>query len=143
MLCSFYHSLGRTKLEPLAIVILSVVMALASVQMIRESIEKIIAFATEDADGPTFGVTSIVICSITIGIHSYYIVNSCTVILLLVKCLSLWFFAHNQVIVICLLQLPNLSCLWSVGKSRPQVLKPYHRITAMMSYQTLELLHVV
>lgn len=59
---------GRTRLEPVAIVILSVVMSLASVQMIRESVEKIIAYATNsNSHGPDFNIASIVICSLTIG----------------------------------------------------------------------------
>ena len=63
----FFLVAGRTKLEPVAIVVLSVVMALASVQMIRESVEKIIDFATKSLRGPDVGIPSIVICSCTIG----------------------------------------------------------------------------
>ena len=86
---------GRTKLEPIAIVMLAVVMSLASVAMIRQSIEKISAFAMYDLqpayrhndtavfcltipemtefvhadgrEGPHFGVESIIICVLTIG----------------------------------------------------------------------------
>ena len=54
-------------MEPIAIVILSVVMALASVQIIRESIEKIIYYATNKSHGPNVDVKSIVICTLTIG----------------------------------------------------------------------------
>jgi len=86
---------GRTKLEPIAIVVLSVVMALASFQMILQAVEKIIGFAVYDTqdkppevnmteiictsrenvsdyvidEGPSrpdFGIDSIVICLITI-----------------------------------------------------------------------------
>jgi len=91
---------GRTKLEPIAIVMLSVVMSLASVAMIRQSIEKIIAFAMYDLqpeyrhndtavfcltipemtdfvhadgrEGPQFGIESIIICVLTIG-QSFYV----------------------------------------------------------------------
>ena len=61
-------STGRTKLEPISIIILSVVMALASIQIIRESIEVIISYATNPSHGPTFDVISIVICCATIGV---------------------------------------------------------------------------
>lgn len=62
----YQYPQGRTKLEPVAIVIVSVVMALASVQMIRESVEKIIRFATEDAEGPVFGLPAIILCVLTV-----------------------------------------------------------------------------
>jgi len=90
--------IGRTKLEPVAIVVLSVVMALASVQMIIQAFEKIAAFAiydlqppylhngsdvmcinisdmkqyvpVEGESGPVFGVESIVICVATICEYS-------------------------------------------------------------------------
>ena len=62
----FYFS-GRTKLEPIAIVVLSVVMSLASVQMIRESVEKIIYYTKDKGSGPRFEVATIVICSLTVG----------------------------------------------------------------------------
>uniref|UniRef100_A0A0B7ASK2 Uncharacterized protein n=1 Tax=Arion vulgaris TaxID=1028688 RepID=A0A0B7ASK2_9EUPU len=39
---------GRTKLEPVAVIILSVVMALCSIQLIRESIEKIIHLSSSN-----------------------------------------------------------------------------------------------
>jgi hypothetical protein len=86
---------GRTKLEPIAIVVLSVVMALASFQVILEaltkighmasydlhpppdinksevvctSIENMSAYIVESSpEGPEFGIDSIVICGITIG----------------------------------------------------------------------------
>lgn len=59
---------GRTKLEPIAIVILSVVMALASVQMIREAIEKIINYATKDSSGPNIEIATLLILVLTIVI---------------------------------------------------------------------------
>jgi len=86
---------GRTKLEPVAIVVLSVIMSLASIQMIRQSAERIVAYAQYDIEsatqrngsmvlcvpidemadyvpsgtdsGPVFGIDSIVICVSTIG----------------------------------------------------------------------------
>ena len=61
------HVSGFTKIEPIAIVILAVIMSIASLQMIREAAEKIAAFATEDASGPTFGTITIIICTLTIG----------------------------------------------------------------------------
>ena len=87
--------LGRTKLEPIAIVVLSVIMSLASIQMIRQSAERIVAYAQYDIESatkrngsmvlcvpidemvdyvpsgtdsrPVFGIDSIVICVSTIG----------------------------------------------------------------------------
>lgn len=53
---------GRTKLEPLAIVILSVIMALASVQMIIQALEKIAAFITYDLQPPYLHNHSEVLC---------------------------------------------------------------------------------
>ncbi|KAI8795739.1 metal tolerance protein 11 [Biomphalaria glabrata] len=52
---------GRTKLEPVAIIILSVFMWLCSVQLIREAIEKIIGLSDmssslPDIDAPTFAI---------------------------------------------------------------------------------------
>jgi len=86
---------GRTKLEPVSIVVLSVIMALASCQMILQGGTKIVEFIIYDINhvdtvnltqivcvsignmsdyavadgpsGPTFLVDSIVICAITIG----------------------------------------------------------------------------
>ena len=58
---------GFTKIEPVAIVILAVIMSIASLQMIREAAEKIAAFASNDASGPTFGTVTIIICTSTIG----------------------------------------------------------------------------
>lgn len=57
---------GYTKIEPIAIVILAVIMSIASLQMIRESAEKIAAFANDEATGPIFGTITIVICTSTI-----------------------------------------------------------------------------
>lgn len=58
---------GRTRLEPVAIVIVSVVMSLASVQMIRESVERIIYYAQNESSGPIFEIPTIVICALTVG----------------------------------------------------------------------------
>ena len=65
---------GRTRLEPLAIVILSVIMALASVQMIREATQKIIQYTKSDIVDLTFGIVPICICIGTIGrcLHMYW-----------------------------------------------------------------------
>ena len=60
-------STGRTRLEPLAIVILSVIMALASVQMIREATEKIIQYTKSDIVNLQFGLVPICICIGTVG----------------------------------------------------------------------------
>ena len=57
----FLLDTGRTKLEPVSIIILSVVMALASLQLVRESVEKIVtltdgASSLPDVDVPTFAI---------------------------------------------------------------------------------------
>lgn len=90
---------GRTKLEPIAIVVLSVVMALASFQVILQALTKIVSFAMydlhppaninaseilcisienmsayaieESPSGPVFEIDSIVICVVTIGRCSF------------------------------------------------------------------------
>ncbi|XP_048241139.1 metal tolerance protein 9-like [Haliotis rufescens] len=59
---------GRTKLEPVAIVILSVVMSLASLQLTIESIQKIISLANHDGAVPQFDVVTIVIAASTVVI---------------------------------------------------------------------------
>lgn len=53
---------GRTRLEPVAIVVLSVVMSLSMVQMIRESIEKIILYSQYDHEKPEYHNKSVVFC---------------------------------------------------------------------------------
>ena len=68
-------SLGKTKLEPLSIVILSVVMSLASVEMIKESIEKIVRYVDDPDGGPVVRLPTILICVVTIG-KSYVQMNS-------------------------------------------------------------------
>ncbi len=86
----FVFFLGRTKLEPVAIVVLSVIMSLASAEMIKESIEKIISYTSEACTAGSPGKNhtevvlishsktecrpivewpTIVICSFTIGEH--------------------------------------------------------------------------
>jgi len=53
---------GRTKLEPVAIVVLSVIMSLASIQMIRQSAERIVAYAQYDVESATRRNGSMVLC---------------------------------------------------------------------------------
>jgi len=53
---------GRTKLEPVAIVVLSVIMSLASIQMIRQSAERIVAYAQYDLENATKRNGSTVLC---------------------------------------------------------------------------------
>jgi len=55
-------SVGRTKLEPVAIVVLSVIMSLASIQMIRQSVERIVAYAQYDIESATRRNGSMVLC---------------------------------------------------------------------------------
>ncbi|XP_061196456.1 uncharacterized protein LOC133204733 [Saccostrea echinata] len=57
---------GRTKLEPISIVILSVIMSLASIQLIVESAEKIVGIATGKGEWPDVGIITIVIVCSTI-----------------------------------------------------------------------------
>ena len=54
-------------MEPLSIVILSVVMSLASVEMIKESIEMIVRYVDEPDGGPVVRLPTILICVVTIG----------------------------------------------------------------------------
>lgn len=54
-------------MEPIAIVILSVIMSLASIQLIVESSEKIAGLATGGEERPDVGIITIVLLSCTIG----------------------------------------------------------------------------
>ncbi|XP_076356311.1 uncharacterized protein LOC143249781 isoform X4 [Tachypleus tridentatus] len=63
----YQYPQGRTRLEPIAIVILSVIMSLASVQMVRESVENII-FYTVHSGIISFEAETIAVCLITIGV---------------------------------------------------------------------------
>ena len=74
----FWNNLGRTKLEPIAVVILSVIMSLASIQLIVESAEKIAGLAQGKEDRPDVGVTTIVLLSSTIGKVSMWYVEIIT-----------------------------------------------------------------
>ncbi|XP_076472575.1 uncharacterized protein LOC143301979 [Babylonia areolata] len=62
----YIYPSGKRRLEPLAIVVLSVIMSLASFQLIIESIQKIIAFTSEKSGVPRFEVPTIVITASTI-----------------------------------------------------------------------------
>ena len=79
----YQYPKGRSKLEPLVIVVLACVMACASVQMIIESIKRMILYVDYDvshqhstlprncssedgASGPSFEIDSIIIFSVTI-----------------------------------------------------------------------------
>ena len=59
--------IGRTKLEPVSIIILSVVMGMASLQLIRESGQKIGTLVTDDSSLPDMGITTFVIAGSTVG----------------------------------------------------------------------------
>ncbi|XP_022257193.1 metal tolerance protein 4-like isoform X1 [Limulus polyphemus] len=63
----YQYPQGRTRLEPIAIVILSVIMSLASVQMVREAVENII-FYTVHSGIIRFQAETIAICLVTIGV---------------------------------------------------------------------------
>lgn len=57
---------GRTKLEPVAIIILAVVMALCSVQLIREAIEKIVDISGMSSTLPTVDAVTFAIAGSTV-----------------------------------------------------------------------------
>ena len=58
---------GKTKLEPVAIVILSVVMSVASLLLIKESITKIVVFSQDtDSIKPNYDIVTIVITVATV-----------------------------------------------------------------------------
>ena len=61
------HTPGRTKLEPVSIIILSVVMALASLQLIRESAERIATLVGDPTVLPVMEVPTFVIAGSTVG----------------------------------------------------------------------------
>ncbi|XP_025082760.1 metal tolerance protein 11-like isoform X2 [Pomacea canaliculata] len=66
---------GRTKLEPVSIIILSVIMAVASVQLIRESVELLVGLTSDSSDLPRMEIPTFVIAGSTIGIKlTLYIV---------------------------------------------------------------------
>ena len=58
---------GRTKLEPVSIIILSVVMALASLQLVRESVEKLVMLADDASSLPDVEIPTFVIAGSTVG----------------------------------------------------------------------------
>ncbi|XP_052761216.1 uncharacterized protein LOC128203721 isoform X2 [Mya arenaria] len=57
---------GRSRLEPIAIVILSVIMSLASFQLIVESVQLFIGFAKNEGQTPSMGIPTILIASGTV-----------------------------------------------------------------------------
>jgi len=59
---------GRSRLEPTAIVILSVVMSIASFQLIVESIQIVIGFAKKEGTLPSMELPTILIAVGTIGV---------------------------------------------------------------------------
>ncbi|BFZ23391.1 hypothetical protein BsWGS_26431 [Bradybaena similaris] len=64
----YIYPQGRTKLEPVAVIILAVVMGLCSIQIIRESIETIISLQGDNATLPTVDVIIFVISGSTVVI---------------------------------------------------------------------------
>lgn len=63
----FLLETGRTKLEPVSIIILSVIMAVASVQLIRESVELLVGLTSDSSDLPRMEIPTFVIAGSTIG----------------------------------------------------------------------------
>ncbi|XP_076451667.1 uncharacterized protein LOC143287514 isoform X4 [Babylonia areolata] len=62
---------GRSKLEPVSIVILSVVMGLASVQLIRESGEKIATLVSDHTALPSMELSTFIIAGSTVGSRNF------------------------------------------------------------------------
>ncbi|PVD37011.1 hypothetical protein C0Q70_04004 [Pomacea canaliculata] len=58
---------GRTKLEPVAVVVLSVIMSVASIQLVRESVQILIGLFSDPNNLPNFEITTIVIAASTVG----------------------------------------------------------------------------
>lgn len=58
---------GKSRLEPIAIVILSVIMSLASFQLIVESIQIIVSYSSGEGKIPTVELPVILIASSTVG----------------------------------------------------------------------------
>ena len=63
----FLSQIGRSRLEPTGIIVLSVVMALASFQLIITSIQKIIQFTSHQGTIPTVELPTILIAAGTVG----------------------------------------------------------------------------
>ena len=61
------YLIGRSRLEPTAIVVLSVVMSLASFQLIIASIQKIVDFTSKSGTIPTVELPVILIAASTVG----------------------------------------------------------------------------
>ncbi|WAR15332.1 MTP5-like protein [Mya arenaria] len=62
----YVYPQGRTKLEPMSIVILSVIMSVASLQIIKESFTKIVGLSDNSSDPPIMDWTTIGIASATV-----------------------------------------------------------------------------
>lgn len=62
-----YFNTGRSRLEPTGIIVLSVVMSLASFQLIINSIQKIIQFTSHEGSIPTVELPTILIAGSTVG----------------------------------------------------------------------------
>ncbi|KAL5015135.1 hypothetical protein ScPMuIL_009405 [Solemya velum] len=62
----FLYPRGRKKLEPLAIIILSVIMFSASLQLIKESVSKIIGLHSGEQRPPHVDIVTLVISSLTV-----------------------------------------------------------------------------
>ncbi|KAK7486124.1 hypothetical protein BaRGS_00022590 [Batillaria attramentaria] len=59
---------GKRRMEPLAIVVLSVILSIASVQLIIESVQKIIGYTSDKSSVSHFEVPTIVITCFTVGL---------------------------------------------------------------------------
>nr|KAG5711900.1 hypothetical protein BaRGS_026341 [Batillaria attramentaria] len=62
----YVYPQGRSKLEPVSIIVLSVVMGVASLQLIREAIEMLVDLAGDSSSLPSMGIPTFVIAGCTI-----------------------------------------------------------------------------
>ena len=66
-------------MEPIAIIILAVVMAVSSLFVMKEAIELLVHYARTPGGGNNMGIATIVICCVTIGqFLMFYIYSSLT-----------------------------------------------------------------
>ncbi len=68
MFCLFNLTAGKRRMEPLSILVLAVIMAMASAMVIMKSAETIQKYVSDgDSDRPKVDVVTIVLIVITIG----------------------------------------------------------------------------
>lgn len=60
---------GRSRLEPVAIIVLSVIMSLASLEVLISSIRKMVGFSSSKEDIANFEIATVVIAASTVGMY--------------------------------------------------------------------------